>query len=185
VGLTVFLLRAPSADEVKRERELVDQVAPPEEPLGLPRLRLAGLTILGLVVLVAGGRILVGSAVRVALALGMSERIVGLTIVAVGTSLPELAASTVAALRGHGAIAVGNILGSNVFNILFVLGGAALARPVAVDFLDFSPDLICLVPLTIWTAFMLRRERSTARWEGLVLCTTYGAYLILLARSGG
>lgn len=183
-GLTLFLLKTPSAEEVAREIEIVDEVAS-RSTLGRQRLRLAGLTILGLLVLVAGGRILVDSAVRVALAFGMSERIVGLTIVAVGTSLPELAASVVATLRGHGAMAVGNILGSNVFNILFVLGGAALARPVAVHFQDFAGDLIILVPFTLWTAFMLRRERSTTRWEGLVLCSAYAAYLALLARPGG
>jgi cation:H+ antiporter len=184
IGLTLLLLKTPSVDEVKREVELVEQVAPRATP-GRERLRLAGMTILGLVVLVAGGKLLVGSAVRVALVLGVSERIVGLTIVAVGTSLPELAASMVAALRGHGAIAVGNVLGSNVFNVLFVLGGAALARPVTVHFPDFAWDLVSLAPFTLWAAFMLRRKRSTAMWEGIVLCVAYLIYLVLLVRSGG
>jgi Ca2+/Na+ antiporter len=94
-----------------------------------PRLRLVIIGLVGLAALVLGGDIFVRGAVGLAAAVGMSERVVGLTIVAVGTSLPELAASLVAAFRGHSDMAVGNIVGSNVFNVLLILGAAAILTP--------------------------------------------------------
>jgi cation:H+ antiporter len=180
VALTVLLVRAPSRDEVERERDQVEQVAPSDAATP-SRLVLAGMVVVGLVVLVFGGRFLIGSAARLALALGMSERLVGLTIVAVGTSLPELAASVIASVRGHGAMAVGNILGSNVFNVLLVLGGGALVRPVEARLWDFTFDLASLGPFTLFTAYVLRGRRTTCRWEGLLLLVGYLVYLLLLA----
>lgn len=185
IALSLLLIRSPSAETIDRESELVDHVASQALSPAKDRLHLAGLSLLGLVVLVMGGRILVGAAASLALGLGMSERMVGLTIVAVGTSLPELAASMVAAVRGHAAMAVGNILGSNVLNVLLVLGGASLARAVAAPLQDFGADLIVLAPFTAFTAFVLRRKRVTRRWEGFVLALGYGAYILSLVLRAG
>jgi cation:H+ antiporter len=147
-----------------------------------PRSRagLAGLALVGLVVLLVGGKLFVDGAVVVALALGMSERVVGLTIVAIGTSLPEMAASLVAALRGHSAIAVGNVIGSNVFNILLILGAAGLVSPIEGSLGDLRLDLLTLAGLTAVAVVFLRTERVITRVEGGLLAAVYAAFLVLL-----
>src|SRR5690606_150763 len=119
--------------------------------------------------LVLGGDIFVRGAVGLAAAVGMSERVVGLTIVAVGTSLPELAASLVAAFRGHSDMAVGNIVGSNVFNVLLILGTAAILTPVAAPLASIYVDVGALGVLTLVAAVGLRTERKLTRIEGAVL----------------
>ncbi|MCA9641598.1 MAG: calcium/sodium antiporter, partial [Myxococcales bacterium] len=108
------------------------------------RLALLGFFAVGLAVLVRGGDVFVDGAVGVATRYGMSERVIGLTIVAVGTSLPELAASLVAALRGHSELAVGNVVGSNLFNILLILGVTSLVRPIPTGFAGVPVDLLML-----------------------------------------
>jgi cation:H+ antiporter len=132
------------------------------------------------VVLLVGGKLFVDSSVVLALALGMSERVVGLTIVAIGTSLPEMAASLVAAIRGHSAIAVGNVIGSNVFNILLILGAAGLVSPIEGSLVDFRLDLLTLSALTIIGVVFLRTERVITRAEGGVLAAIYATFLVML-----
>jgi cation:H+ antiporter len=141
------------------------------------------MTIAGLAGLVAGGKIFVDGAVALALALGMSERVVGLTIVAIGTSLPELAASIVAALRGHAEIAVGNIIGSNIFNVLLILGAASTIHPISGELAKMSVDLGALFLLSLAAAFVLRTSRRVTRVEGAVLLAGYGAFLVALTRA--
>jgi cation:H+ antiporter len=146
---------------------------------------LAGLAVLGLACLIGGGKLFVDGASGLALALGMSERLVGLTIVAIGTSLPELAASVVAAVRGHSAIAVGNVIGSNVFNVLFVLGGAAVVHPVAGSLALLRADLLALGTFSVLGAILLRSARRVTRIEGAMLAAGYVAFLVWLALGGG
>ena len=141
---------------------------------------------LGLGLLVGGSRLLVTSAVAIAQALGVSELVIGLTIVAAGTSLPEVATSVVASLRGERDIAVGNIVGSNVFNLLGVLGISALAAPsgiaVAPEALQFDLPVMLAVALACFPIFVTGRE--IARWEGgvfLAYYLAYSTYLILAA----
>ncbi len=161
--------------------ELVESDA---EVLGAPRargkLRLAAITGAGLLLLVGGGELLVSGAVKLALALGFSQRIVGLTIVAVSTSAPELAACLVAALRSHGSIAVGNVVGSNIFNILFVLGAAGLVRPMGAPGQAWWLDLVVLALVTLVAAVLLYTHRRVTRFEGLFLTLFYAGYLALL-----
>jgi len=126
--------------------------------------------------------VLVDGAVGIALALGVTERVVGLTIVAVGTSLPELAASVVAALRGHSALAVGNIVGSNIFNVLLILGVAALGGPVVGKLGEMHTDLGAMVALTLLAAIFLRSARRVTRAEGALLVASYAGFLALVAR---
>jgi cation:H+ antiporter len=137
------------------------------------------LILVGLGVLVVGGRMLVSGAVVIAERLGMSEAMIGLTVVALGTSLPELATSLVAAVRGEGDIAVGNVVGSNLFNILAVLGIAGLVHPIA----QVDIGLVDLAVMTVLAILLLPLMRSgfrLVRWEGAVLLLIYVGYVVYL-----
>ena len=133
----------------------------------------------GLLFLLIGSRLLVDNSVQIARALGISEAVIGITIVAAGTSMPELVTCVVAAVRRHPDIAIGNVVGSNIFNILGVLGGAALAHPIIsngisqVDIYVMIAFSVLLLPM-LWTDFKLRRI------EGVVLLVAYCAYLAWL-----
>lgn len=133
----------------------------------------------GLVVLLLGGTIFIDGAVAVARSLGMSERLVGLTIVAVGTSLPELVTSVIAARRGHSDLAVGNVVGSNIFNVLLCLGAAALAQPLISPFETLGFDLAALVVMTVLIALFIRTERTISRTEGALAVAFYVTFLAL------
>ena len=139
----------------------------------------AGLVLAGLAALVAGSRWLVDAAAAGAAAMGVSELVVGLTIVAAGTSVPELATSLVAAVRGERDLAIGNVVGSNVFNLLGVLGASALAAPDGLTIADQVRSLDAWVALGA-AAVLLPMAWSGAaivRWEGAVLFAGYVAYL--------
>ena len=133
----------------------------------------------GLGVLVLGSRILVDNAVLIAKSLGVSEAIIGLTIIAAGTSMPELATSVVAAFRKQSDIALGNVLGSNLFNILFVLGGSAAIHPVRTTGLQ-PLDLWMMIGITIILFPMLLTGKRVSRGEGLLLVACYGGYLAFM-----
>jgi len=176
---TFALLRM--ADNERVERPKAGQVKADEEPRGGSRVRLAAVALAGLAVLLVGGKLFVDGAVRIALILGLSERVIALTIVAIGTSLPELAASTVAALRGHSAIAVGNVIGSNVFNILLILGASGLVSPIEGTLAEYRVDLAVVIGLTLLGVVSLRTERFISRVEGAMLLGVYVAFLALVA----
>lgn len=132
--------------------------------------------VLGLACLVVGSNLFVGSASAVATELGVSEGVIGLTIVAGGTSLPELATSVVAARKGQSAIAIGNVIGSNVFNILLILGLTAVISPMQIQgitIIDLSVMLISVA--LVW--FFSYTKYTVARWEGAVLVCGYFVYL--------
>jgi len=133
----------------------------------------------GLGVLVLGSRLLVDNAVLIAKSLGVSEAIIGLTIIAAGTSMPELATSVVAAFRKQSDIALGNVLGSNLFNLMFVLGGSAAIHPVGTSGMQ-KVDLWTMIGLTVVLLPMLFTGKRLNRLEGLVLVACYGAYLALM-----
>ncbi len=139
------------------------------------------LSILGLTVLLIGGNVFVKGAVGLATAFGMSEKTVGLTVVAVGTSLPELAASLVAALRGHSELAVGNVVGSNIFNVLLILGVTSTISPIPGSLAAGRFDLSVMIGLTAVSVFVMRRQRVVTRWEGAVLTGIYVTFLAVLA----
>ncbi len=142
-------------------------------------LRSAILIAAGLAGLIIGGRVTVDSAVGLSQSWGMSERFVGLTVVAVGTSLPELATSAVAAYRKRSDIAIGNVVGSNIFNIFFVLGVPSLIAPI--DFVDSAnPDLLVMNLATLAllaTMFIGRPPKTVQRSEGIVFLVLYTAYI--------
>jgi cation:H+ antiporter len=148
-----------------------------------PDLKLSGLIVAGLLLLVLGGRLVVTGAVEVATRLGISETIIGLTIVAAGTSLPELVTSVVAATKKNIDIAVGNIIGSNIFNIFLILGVSALIRPVQFEeALNTELLLLALGTLFLFLAMFTGGKKKLDRWEAVILLFVYLGYTIYLIR---
>lgn len=137
------------------------------------------LMVAGLALLIAGSRLLVDSSVSVARILGVSEAVIGLTIVAAGTSVPELATSVVAAIRKEPDIAVGNIIGSNIFNILAILGVSATVMPISASGIR-SFDILVMIGFSILLLPVIRSGSRLSRIEGGILLAGYVAYLILL-----
>lgn len=133
----------------------------------------------GLLLLVGGSRLFIAHATAIARELGVSEAVIGLTLVAVGTSLPELATSVLAAVRRQVDIAVGNVIGSNLFNLLGILGTAALVKPLAAPGIH-AVDLGVMIAFAVGLVPLLVTRRTLHRWEGLVLIAGYGAYLAWL-----
>jgi cation:H+ antiporter len=136
---------------------------------------------LGLLGLVIGGEWLVDGAVDVAEALNMSEDVIGATIVAIGTSLPELATSIVAARKGHAELALGNIIGSNIFNILMVLGVTSIVVPLPVPWAEHGMRTVVGLALTIFVAALLLGRKRMNRFVGAVLLAAYVTYIVLEA----
>lgn len=136
------------------------------------------LVIAGLVLLVAGGRVIVYGAIEVASRLGISERVIGLTIVSIGTSLPELATSVVAARKKNFDIAIGNVVGSNIFNIFFILGVSATIYPVSVQ-KGSNIDILMniLLGLIVFVFIFTGKEKWIDRKEGIVMLLIYLGYL--------
>jgi cation:H+ antiporter len=161
--------------------DVVDAAGSPR-PTSSLRATLTAIT--GLLVLLVGGNIFIGGAVSVARTLGMSDQLVGLTIVAVGTSLPELVTSIIAARRGHSDIAVGNVVGSNIFNILLCLGASALAGPVGASLDVLSVDLAALIVMTLLVTFFIRNERNITRPEAGTMLLLYVAFTALVVARG-
>lgn len=140
-----------------------------------------GLVIGGLLILVAGAQLLVRGATTLALAAGVSERVVGLTIVAAGTSMPELAASLVAAWRKQADIALANVIGSNIFNIAGILGVVALITPQRVHPVIVASDVWWMVGIALLLFPVMRSGMRIGRREGALLLAVYGVYLVMLA----
>ena len=138
------------------------------------------LSLIGVVGIVFGGNLVVDSATNIAYALGMSEKLVGLTIVAVGTSLPELVTSIVAALKGENDIALGNVLGSNIFNLVLILGASATISPITVLGVMLI-DFIILIAVTLFIGALIffnkKEDKRLGRLEGIILVGVYVAYL--------
>ncbi|MGA8178656.1 MAG: calcium/sodium antiporter [Desulfobacterales bacterium] len=135
----------------------------------------------GLAGLILGGKWIVDGAVVIAKNFGMSESLIGLTVVAVGTSLPELATSAVAAHRRNTEIAVGNVVGSNIFNIFFVLGISSIIKPLPFRIKDnLDIGVVILSSLLLFLFMFTGKKRSLDRWEGAVFLVLYAAYIIFL-----
>ena len=144
----------------------------------IPARRAIGLIIRGLVGLVVGGELIVESAVDLATRIGVSESIIGLTVVALGTSLPELATSVIAATKHNSDIAMGNVIGSNIFNVFFVLGVSALVHPLpAYNGVVIDAWTAVFGSILVWIFLRLTKERELKRWAGAILLIVYAAYL--------
>lgn len=135
------------------------------------------LIVVGMLGLVLGGKLFIIYATKLAQIVGLSETFIGLTIAALGTSLPELASSGVAAWKGQGNIAVGNIVGSNIFNVLFVLGITSFVKPIAVDPSVLAVDGTIMIFLTLLFLFFATTGKSVNRNEGIILVALYIFYI--------
>ncbi len=144
-------------------------------------LKIWGFMIVGLTGLLIGGWMVVTNAVEIATILGMSEKVIGLTIIAAGTSLPELATSVVAAIKKNSDIAIGNIIGSNIFNIFLILAVSSIINPINYDRL-FNTDLYILAGGTIFLfiAMFTGQKKKLCRWEAAILLISYIGYITYL-----
>ena len=144
----------------------------------IPVRRAIALMLGGFVGLVAGGELIVKSAVDLATRMGVSEAVIGLTVVALGTSLPELATSVIAATKKNSDIALGNVIGSNIFNVFFVLGTSAVVRPLpAYEGIEVDAAMVVAGSLLVWLFVMTNRNHAIQRWGGAVLLLAYASYL--------
>ena len=133
----------------------------------------------GLAAIVCGGNMVVDSAKDIALSFGLSQTLVGLTVVALGTSLPELVTSVVASRKGENGLALGNVIGSNIFNILMVLAASAAVHPIEVT--SFSViDTVCLIVASVVTWVLCRSKLRISRGEGLAMLAMYAGYLVYI-----
>ncbi|MFN6924156.1 MAG: calcium/sodium antiporter [Tabrizicola sp.] len=170
-GLLVFLWVAFKYGKVE-----ADEDQPIEN-----QIKAWAFTIGGLIVLVIGARLLVDNAVLIAQTFGVSEAVIGLTIVAVGTSLPELATSVIAAFRKHTEIAVGNVVGSNIFNIFSIIGITALITPIPADARFAMIDMPVAAAVAVGLAVLAFTLNGLPRIAGVALLASYGGYLALMA----
>lgn len=169
------LAKAGADDPILEEMTEID-----EGEDGLPTNTIKSLiyVVLGIAGLILGGKLIVDNAVVIAEGFGVSETIIGLTIVAVGTSLPEIATVVVATYRGHPEVAIGNVLGSNVFNVFAVMGASALAGPIMIDSsLKIFDFWVMLVSSFVLLLFVLRRQ-PIGRKTGLAFTVAYVLYIL-------
>ena len=139
-----------------------------------------GMALIGIAITIFGARFLVDGAVAMAKGFGISDTIIGLTIVAVGTSMPELVTSVMAAVRKHADVAYGNIIGSNIFNVLFILGTTALIKPIDIPAQIAAVDIWVMLLATALLVFFARSGFTLKRWEGGVFVAVYIAYTAYL-----
>lgn len=179
LGLLAYIVHSfYSGQRAKGDIATLEAIAIPEKSVTMKPVVSILLIFLGLGMLVFGGDMFVKSAVSIAKSLGVSETVIGLTVVAAGTSLPELAASTVAAIRGKADMAIGNIVGSNMFNMLCIGGISSLIKPLSTQF-----GWMDLMPLLVTSALLLPLMRTgfnISRKEGLFLIVCFGGYLFLV-----
>lgn len=177
-GLGIYLVHV--VRQTSRESfvaEIPDKlVAAAERPDWWLLVLIAG----GLALLMLGGHLFVSGGTQLARALGVDDSVIAITIIAVGTSLPELATSVLAAIRGHADIAVGNVIGSNLFNLLGVLGASAVAQPIHAGGVGHV-DVAVMVGFSALAYPLLKSGRTLSRREGAVLVALYGSYVAWLA----
>jgi cation:H+ antiporter len=179
VGFTAYLVslvrNQVTADEARELKAEVTELTP---VLVRPNAWYCGLLVVGGVAFLAGGaHATVTGAVELARLLGWSERVIGLTIVSVGTGLPEVVASLVSSVRGRTDVAIGNVIGSNLFNILGILGLSAATTPLPVDPALIATDCWWMLGVTLMLFPIMFTGLRIDRWEGVVLLAVYGAYL--------
>jgi len=182
IAYTVLTLRdARRAHAAAVEKEFKDELPAVK---GIGAWAAAGLVILGLLILALGSHLFVDGAIRLASGWGVSQAVIGLTIVAVGTSLPELATSVVASVKGDSDVALGNVVGSNIFNLLGILGVAALLQPI--DGSDISRvDLGVMLAAAVLLLPLVQARGKVGRLEGALMLATFAGYTWWLVGSVG
>ena len=178
-GIALFaLLIFFTSWQIRRSRKANKLAEEEEEPVNEKPLWAAILIVLSsFAALVFGANLLVQGASDIAVQLGVSDRLIGLTIVAVGTSLPELFASVMAAKKGETDMAVGNIIGSVTFNILCVIGVSSAIFPIHESKVGFEFDYLFMIGLSLLLWFFMSTKRVLERWEGVVLLLLYVGYV--------
>lgn len=171
VGFLLWMIR--SAQKARNESEAEDEYE--IRPIWQCIVYIVG----GAAAIAAGGQIVVNAASAIATSFGMSQNLIGLTIVAFGTSLPELATSVVAARKHEVDMALGNVIGSNIFNILFVLGVAAAIHPMVFQ-MENIIDIIVLVVMSIIVLCFAWTKQKLVRWEGFTMLVMYAAYVVYI-----
>ena len=175
IGYTIFLiLRTKQQEQTEEVEEKKPNI-----------IKCVIFVVLGLAAIIFGGNLVVNNAQSIALELGMSETLVSLTIVAVGTSLPELVTSVVAAFKKEGDIAVGNVIGSCIFNIILILGLASIVAPIGPDkFLTVQAEVLLDVIIMLSGGVVLLLiscfSKKVSRWQGIVMLVTYVAYIVYI-----
>ena len=170
-GFMVYLVVMSKNGQIKMEEGEIDNKS--------PIIKLILLIFVGATLIIIGSNLAVDNSIALAKTFGISDRIIGLTVIAFGTSLPELVTSVIAATKGKADIAVGNIIGSNIFNILFVVGLSALVTPIA-----FAPEflvdcVICMV-ITVLLWMLILISKKLKRYAGIIMLVGYGVYFIYL-----
>ncbi len=165
--------KGSSAAETADKKETEEQ----NKEISIPKSII--FAIIGLALIILGSNLTVDSATKIAEAIGISERFIGLTVVALGTSLPELFTSVSAARKGNADIAIGNVVGSNLFNILFVIGLSSLITPVPFASNFFFDAVVSIVAAILLFIFCFN-DKYLRRWEGAVLLACYAAYFIMI-----
>jgi cation:H+ antiporter len=176
-GLVAYLVWAYRSSSAESDAE-APEIAP------RPLWKSVAFVLLGLVALVFGARFLVNGAVSIARDFGISEAFIGLSIVAVGTSLPELATSLIAAFRRQSEIAIGNVVGSNIFNVLCILGITAMIQPIPVAGRFATFDLPVMIAVSAALTFLLLTRPVIGRGAGAALLAAYAVYLFAAYQSG-
>jgi cation:H+ antiporter len=184
VTFIAYAIHIARRDATRGEQEaLADQVEVHTPPLTRGVVYSLGLVAVGLAMLIAGGNLLVNGAVALAETMGVSDRVVGLTVVAIGTGAPEIAATVVAAMRRQADLAMGNLIGSNIFNLLGILGMAALLRPLRFDAELVRTDGWWMIASVVLLLPLMLLGKRVTRLEGALLLGIYATYLVLLIRS--
>ena len=171
----IFSIKLAKKEKQEVQEEFAEGIQDDHKPLWMNLTFIVG----GLVALVFGGSFFVDGSVAIARSVGVTEAVIGLTIVAIGTSMPELATSLIASAKKEGDIAIGNVVGSNIFNILSILGITAMLQPLAmgnITWVDMGVMVVAAVVLLpfMWTGFRIER------WEGGVMLAGYVAYVVWL-----
>jgi cation:H+ antiporter len=167
--------RVPDAEAAMHEHVATDVTSP-----GMSLIAALGLAAAGIISTIIGARLLVDGAIEIARDFGVTETVIGLTVVAVGTSLPELVACVIAALRRHPDVVLGNIIGSNIYNVLGILGVTAIVHPISIPPEIAAFDIWVLLGTTALLGLFLRTGWTLKRWEGGVFLVLYAGYVAYL-----
>ncbi len=185
LGFIAFMIYSFKVSDKENDESKEEVVPEQTKPASKYALLFSVLKIVaGLAGLILGGRLFVNSGSEMAAGFGVSEAFIGITVMAVGTSLPELAASVVAAVKKKGQMALGNIVGSNIFNILFILGTCSMVTPLTLGDITFV-DMIVMIaaPLFILLSAFTPKKNLMDRWEGVIFLLIYVAYIVYLTQN--
>jgi cation:H+ antiporter len=173
IGFNVYLFKTSSSDDPAVVEEI-------ELAKNLSWFKSIIYFIGGVIGLYVGSELLVENAVLISREFGVSERVIGVTIIAIGTSLPELITSIIAALSKRTDLALGNILGSNIMNILSIIGLTAIIKPIGVSVEFINSDFLWMLGITVFLFPLMKTKMRVSKIEGALLLLSYGAYLFFL-----